>query len=579
MADGTGIEHVQGGSVRNDRSLCTGAIHASRRPPVKPAPGRFLCAVLLAGTVATGPRTVQGQVDAPSIRTRVEIEGVGGAVRSNVEAILSIRRPRQARLPEGEWRRLHQRAPDEIELALQPFGYYRPIIDTQLLTSGSTWTARYVIDPGPVMLVDRVSVRLDGDGVQDTVFVRLSRDFPVRSGDTLSHDAYERGKLAMSQHAADRGYFDAAFDTAEIRIDLDEYSADIVIGYRTGPQYKFGTITVNQDVVDPALLEGRVDIVAGEPFDSRRLRVAQDLLGEGPYFSRVETQVYPDQAVNLEVPIDMQLIPAPRQRFEVGAGYGTDTGFRGNLGYVFRRLNRPGHYANGDIRYSQREASFSARYSVPRPYPSTSLYSGYAGYGLTRPDWSRSTVGLLGVNMGRSFRAWRGVFALAWEDEEYTVADSSGTSGLLIPSFSLSRVRTDNALFPNRASSVRVDVRGASTSLGSTTSFLTLGVQGRVVRRPWEKWRLLARGEIGYTATKDFSKLPATHRFVTGGDNTVRGFRYESLGPKNAMLRSHHDAAYARINRHCGHRVLCGQPVSRGVLRHDLLGKSDDRPH
>ena len=489
--------------------------------------------MLLAAASIGSPAAVHGQTDEPTVRIRVEIVGVQGELEDNIEAVLSIRQRRRDQLTGSEWRRLHQRAPGEIEVALQPFGFYRPTIDAQLIENGNRWTARYIVEAGPAMLLDRVDVRLEGDGASDSAFAALVTAFPLGPGDTVRHQAYEDGKRALSTYAGTRGYFDAVFDTAQIRVDLVQYSADIIIHLRTGPRYKFGEITVHQDVLNPGLLKGRVDIQPGEPFDAVRLRVVQEALGDGPWFSRVDVEVHPESAVDLEVPIDMELVPSRRQRFEIGVGYGTDTGFRAKFGYVLRRINRHGHFANGDIQYSQRESSLSLRYNIPRPYPSTAMYSGFAGYGLIRPDWSRSNLAILGADVAVSFASWRNVISLAWEGESFTVADQEGTSSLFIPTISFTRVRSDDALFATHGSSIRLDMLFASESLGSTTSFLTLVGIGKIVRSPGEKWRLLGRTQVGYTATSEFFELPATHRFVTGGDNTVRGYAFQSLGPLN----------------------------------------------
>ncbi|MGD2173390.1 MAG: BamA/TamA family outer membrane protein, partial [Gammaproteobacteria bacterium] len=45
--------------------------------------------------------------------------------------------------------------------------------------------------------------------------------------------------------------------------------------------------------------------------------------------------------------------------------------------------------------------------------------------------------------------------------------------------------------------------------------------------------RIIARGGAGGTETPDFDQLPASLRFYTGGSQTVRGYKYNSLGPTN----------------------------------------------
>ena len=43
--------------------------------------------------------------------------------------------------------------------------------------------------------------------------------------------------------------------------------------------------------------------------------------------------------------------------------------------------------------------------------------------------------------------------------------------------------------------------------------------------------RIIFRGEVGTTWKDDFNALPPSVRFFAGGDTSVRGYEYESLGP------------------------------------------------
>jgi translocation and assembly module TamA len=46
--------------------------------------------------------------------------------------------------------------------------------------------------------------------------------------------------------------------------------------------------------------------------------------------------------------------------------------------------------------------------------------------------------------------------------------------------------------------------------------------------------RLLGRIELGYTSTNNFDDLPPELRFFAGGDNSVRGYAWQDLGPRDA---------------------------------------------
>ncbi|HEY7728272.1 MAG TPA: POTRA domain-containing protein, partial [Candidatus Eisenbacteria bacterium] len=285
----------------------------------------------------------------------VDIEGLEGDPEKNVRLTLGIVAA-EGDLTAGEVERLHARAPEEIAFALEPFGYYRPTI-TGTLTEPEPghFAARYVIVPGPQVHLRKVEVGLAGPGDGDSELQEAVADFPLAAGDVLLHAGYESGKNAIAFAAADNGYFDAAFDSTAILVDRDSALADIVIQFSTGPRYRFGPAELHQDILDPRVLGGYIPFEEGEPYEVEKLLDLQSGLSASPYFSRVEAKPMPERANGLEVPIEVDLEPRKTQRFDVGVGYGTDTGLRGSLDVELRRLNRRGHRAEGSIKISQIE--------------------------------------------------------------------------------------------------------------------------------------------------------------------------------------------------------------------------------
>jgi translocation and assembly module TamA len=82
--------------------------------------------------------------------------------------------------------------------------------------------------------------------------------------------------------------------------------------------------------------------------------------------------------------------------------------------------------------------------------------------------------------------------------------------------------------------SLFVDVHGAHEAYVSDVSFL----QGRTLLRGalplGQRARLLLRAEFGASLVAEFDELPASQRFFAGGDQSVRGYSYQSLGPTDA---------------------------------------------
>jgi translocation and assembly module TamA len=77
-------------------------------------------------------------------------------------------------------------------------------------------------------------------------------------------------------------------------------------------------------------------------------------------------------------------------------------------------------------------------------------------------------------------------------------------------------------------------VRGASDALGSDTSFVQVVADGKWIWSLRNDGRLLLRSQVGTTWKTDLAELPASVRFFAGGDNSVRGYDFDEIGPVDA---------------------------------------------
>jgi translocation and assembly module TamA len=429
--------------------------------------------------------------------------------------------------------RLHRTADTDIETALEPFGFYRPRIRKSLRQDGEALVARYAIDPGPAVLLTRVDILLAGDGAGDPAFQEQIESFPLSRGDTLLHLPYEAAKLGLITLAADSGYLDARFDTSLIRVNREESTAEIVLHFVTGPRYRFGPVSFEQSVLDPAFLRTRVPFETGDLYQRDQVLELQASLAEDPYFERVEVIPRPERAESLLVPIDVVLVPRPSQAYEAGLGYGTDNGPRGRALARFRRLNRKGHHAEAELVGSFIERSGSVQYMVPAFGHPKGVLTFLAGYAILNPTTSDSRTWVTSVRLSRPRLGWRETFSLSWQREAFRVASDSATSTLLLPGASWERTRADSRIFPLRGLRTRLDLQGAHDGVLSSASLLRVSANAKLVYGLGERMRALVRGDVGRIFTSQFRELPPTLRFFAGGDQSVRGFGYQSLGPRD----------------------------------------------
>ena len=112
----------------------------------------------------------------------VRIEGLDGELLANVRARLGIRNAAQGgSQPRYMLERMHERAPDDIRGALQPFGYYNPIIEAELESlDEERLRATYRVEAGPRTYIEELRVGFKGEGAKDR---RLRRELAQEGED------------------------------------------------------------------------------------------------------------------------------------------------------------------------------------------------------------------------------------------------------------------------------------------------------------------------------------------------------------------------------------------------------------
>ncbi|GAB4354413.1 MAG: autotransporter assembly complex family protein [Gammaproteobacteria bacterium] len=466
---------------------------------------------------------------------RVRIEGLEGELLENARAYLSIEQSRDLPdLTELRVRALHRRADKEIRQALQPFGFYQPTVEATLSSTGQGWEALYRVDPGPPLPVTRLDVRILGAGAGDEAFVEARKRLPMAEGRRLVHADYEKAKQRLQRLAAERGYFDATFTVHEIAIDLERYEASIQLHLDTGERYRFGATRFRQQALDEALLRRFLPYQEGEPFDANALLDLQGALLDSDYFTDVRVAARPEEAVDLRVPVDVELTPVLPHRYSFGVGYGTDTGARASAGWAWRRINPAGHRFESELAVSEIRNSVTAAYSIPIRNPRTDRLVFSAEHAEEETDTSYSRLTTLGAAIERVKRAWRQTWSLELQREVSEVAGVRQTTNLILPGTVWQQVWADDRLDVRNGHRLLIDLHGGSETLGSDISFLQLRLAGKHIFTLWEPARLIGRWELGHTVGADVAELPATQRFFAGGDQSVRGYKYQSLGPTDA---------------------------------------------
>lgn len=506
--------------------------------------------ILALALIGTGPTPAAAQTETEQIRSvNVSVEGIDDALRENVLAFLSISQldergvvarldPRSSTAPSitiEELQQRHREAPNEIRQALMPFGYYRPVIEAELVSTRTGYEARYRIDRGPPTRLRELDIRVEGDGANLPAVRQALAAVDLRQGERLVHTQYESAREAIFDAAYNGGYLRAQWRSREISVQPDRETADIRLVLDTGPRYLFGEVKIEAARLSPAFTARFNQIEPGDPYDVRRLLALQLVLNDTEYFSRVEVRADPEDAdAQNRIPVTVLTEPARPQRYTVGLGYATDTGPRFNLGVVLRRINSSGHRFRSDLQLSPIESAVAARYAIPiRDVATDELEFSLTSRQLEIGD-AESTQYAAGISQYVSWRGFRRRAYLQLQHEEFQFGSQpTESTKLFFPGLTLTRESSDDLLYPTDGYSVQLDLRGSTDNLLSDVSFVRFKADARRVRALGSNTRLLLRGEAGALTTNGFDRLPPTQRFFAGGDRSVRGYEYQKIGERN----------------------------------------------
>lgn len=464
----------------------------------------------------------------------LQISGVEGDIERNVRAFASIA-TESCDADQRVVRRRFERLEEEARRSLEPFGFYDPTINTTLSRDEACWHASVEIDPGTPVLLREVDIRINGVAATDAAFQPLLASPRLAPGTPLRHAEYDRLKRRLQILAADRGYLEASFSASKLEVWPAENAADITLHLDSGPRYLIGDIHQDQDFLDPAIVAGYLDLEPGTPYDSGDIIRAHRDLSESAYFGRVEIRPDLSRVTGDVVPIRISLHPGTRIEYTIGVGVSTDSGPRLRAGFRNNRINRKGHRLIVDLGASPVIQGLATEYRIPLDDPRREWFSFTGALQNEDADSFNSEEQRLGIRWTKAMtETWLRTVSVDFSNESFNVGDTVDTSRAIIPGIMFDRKVSDREIFPQRGHRLGAELRGTDESLGSTMTFAQATAWIRWVRAFGTGNRVLARINGGVTASRDFTTLPPSVRFFAGGDESVRGFEYNSLGPKDA---------------------------------------------
>jgi translocation and assembly module TamA len=460
----------------------------------------------------------------------INIEGGTSALRTNILQQLSIANE-QCKAPAWRLNAHLDASESEITAAAQALGYYHLTYETQLTRNKNCWALKIQLTPGEPTRVTELRIDIMGDGRLDPLFQKIYDKPGIKIGSKFHHGKYETLKTRFESAATAHGYFDAQFALSRVLINEAEKSAVIELIYDTGKRYTLGEINIAQDVLHQDIVQRYLNIQTGDLYDTDELLELKNLYNASNYYGGTSITPDMDHKENNQININIDLEKRKRHEYSIGGGYATDTGPRILLGFEDRYINKKGHYFNADISASETKKEAQLVYTIPMKKPAFEFLKLFTGYEREETDSSFSRKKSIGSSYTYYQKSkWLQTYAIQFEHEDSIVGEQPLTiTDLIIPSWTISRIKTDAAAYPLNGWSIVSRLSGSPQSLGSDFSFVQWDTR---LKHIWggDYGRLILRSHLGYTETVDFDELPASVRYFTGGDASVRGYDYESLG-------------------------------------------------
>ncbi|HEU0066026.1 MAG TPA: autotransporter assembly complex family protein [Sphingomonas sp.] len=444
---------------------------------------------------------------------------------------------------------LDRRAREDADLLvslLRGAGYYDARVATRVepvVRTGSKPAVVLVATPG--VLYRFASVAIPGLAATGDQAAPLAEAFGVRPGAPVDADAIVGGQAALATRIADRGFPFARVGDPAIVVDRAAKTATLDMAVRPGALLRFGKVVAapGNRVFDAAHVREIARFTPGDPYDQSSVDDLRRALIQTGLVSQVEVKPVPGQAAGT-VDVSVKLDPAPPHTIAAELGYGTGEGARAEVSWTHRNLFPPeGALTLRSVLGQQeqlgsvvfRRNNFRGRDRV--------LTLQLAATNLNRDAYQAKTF-LLAGSLERQTNIF---FQKAWtwslgaelltSDERDVIASTGAprrrTFFIGALPTSLNYDGSDDLLNPTRGFRLGGRISPEASLQGRVFGYARLQVDASGYRPIGERIVLAARTRLGTIAGAPRDQVAPSRRFYAGGGASVRGYGFQSIGPRD----------------------------------------------
>jgi translocation and assembly module TamA len=444
-----------------------------------------------------------------------------------------------------ELARLIDAAPAQVRDLLQTEGYFKPELSVRRQPSGAANGAETVIlrlTPGPRARVSRVTIELEGSLERDQLagdaraaatLADLRGSWALPAGSVFRNADWSQAKAAALSRLRSAGYAAASWSGTGAEVDSEQHSARLFLVADSGPLFRSGAIRVDGlTQQDDTTVQALAGFKPGTPVTEALLLDYQERLQKAGLFESVTVTLDPDPARADAAELLVRLREQPVQVVTLGVGFSANTGPRASLEHVYRRVFGYPVSANNKVELGRVRQAWNGEVST---HPGERFGRWLLGGALERLVSDDDTVMSQRLRLGRA-QDTRQIEQLAFVEIERatrsTESDKTSTFALSTNYHVVLR-NLDSVLLPTQGYTLALQGGigrshgNASTSgwfarsYGRLTGYLPLG----------QLWYGQARIELGQVYLPGGVAAPDSQLFRAGGDDSVRGYGYRSLGP------------------------------------------------
>ncbi|KGH31312.1 hypothetical protein P353_05360 [Comamonas testosteroni] len=503
------------------------------------------------GIDTSGPPAFTLEVDAPK------------EIRALLEQHLELKRFRhQPDLQRRELTRLLGATDANVRELIGTLGYFSPTVTVELTDTPEEEAPRKVVvkvDPGPPTIIEKSEVRFAGINANDELGtsqrLQIEETWPLQAGEQFSQSAWSSAKSGGLKELQKRRYPLARIDTSLADVDADTNKAQVSVSYDPGPAYTFGPLQIDgAQRYDPVRTARIARLPEGQEYDLQSMLDAQQRLVSSGYYDSVFLSLAdsPQQAATeaerdeqrksqgaaITSPVIAKVREAKLQKWVFGVGLSTDTGPRLSIDHTYNKVPGLNWRAVSKLQLDRKNPLISTQLVG---LPGEDLWRWFASGKLERAPAGDFYTNSAQMRFGRS-KAEDRIERNMYLQYDYAKTQGAGAppgASSLLANYGWTARYFDNNLLPTSGFGLALEA-GAGTTLtpqrspfgrltGRWLSLIPLGERDEETRR---HSRLQLKAGIGAVMAKRDVDLPTTIMFLTGGDNTVRGYGYQSIGAR-----------------------------------------------